>query len=208
MGRIGWRCSLISLTLAGPWRHVEFRLGNRSAYERFDGYWDPDAARVARLELLLIPDETTRMNAVRSGQVDGTTISNLQIQQARRYGLKVQSGVGLEVLHIQLNRTRAGFDDVRVRQAMNHAIDRRAIIRALSFGYGQPSVQPFPEDYVAYAPGLGRLHYDYDPDRARALLAEAGISSPRSASGRYPGCWRAPRSANASTAPRKVTRRW
>jgi peptide/nickel transport system substrate-binding protein len=161
---------------AGPFRHLEFRLGNRSVYERFEDYWDPSAAGVARLELLLIPDETTRLNAVRSGQADGATIGTLQIEQARLSGLRVQTGVGLEFLHIQLNRQRSHFADRRVRQAMNHAIRREAIVRALGLGYGQPTVQPFPEGYPAHDPESGRLYYPYDPDRARALLAEAGLA--------------------------------
>ncbi|MFU8815821.1 MAG: ABC transporter substrate-binding protein [Pseudomonadales bacterium] len=160
---------------AGPFRHLEFRLGNRSVYERFDDYWDPTAAGVARLELLLIPDETTRLNAVRSGQAEGSTIGSLQIEQARLSGLQVQTGVGLEVLHVQLNRSRSHFGDVRVRQAMNHALRRDAIVRALALGYGEPSVQPFPESYLAHDPVSGREYYPYDPARARELLAEAGL---------------------------------
>lgn len=161
---------------AGPFRHVEFRLGNRSVYERFEDYWDPPSAGVQRLELLLIPDETTRLNAVRSGQAEGATIGTLQIEQARLSGLTVQTGVGLEFLHIQLNRARSHFADRRVRQAMNLAIRREAIVRALGLGYGQPTVQPFPEGYPAHDPVTGRLHYPYDPERARALLAEAGLA--------------------------------
>jgi peptide/nickel transport system substrate-binding protein len=87
---------------AGPFRHVEFRLGDRSVYQRFDGSWRPQDAGVAQLELLLIPDGTTRLNAVRSGQVDGTTIATLQIDQAKRYGLAVQTGV-VEVLFLKFN---------------------------------------------------------------------------------------------------------
>ncbi|MEQ9002941.1 MAG: ABC transporter substrate-binding protein [Pseudomonadales bacterium] len=161
---------------AGPFRHIEFRLGNRAVYERFDGYWHRPDAGVKRLELLLIPDESTRLNAVRSGQADGATIGNLQIEQARLSGLQVQTEVGLEVTHMQINRARSHFGDRRVRQAINHAIRREAIVRALGLGYAEPSVQPFPEGYVAFAAELGRLYYDYDPDRARALLAEAGLA--------------------------------
>jgi len=162
---------------AGPFRHLEFRLGNRSVYERFDAYWDPTAAGVQRLELLLIPDETTRLNAVRSGQAHGATIGALQIEQARISGLKIQSQVGLEFLHIQLNRSRSHFGDRRVRQAMNHAIRREALVRALGLGYGQPSVQPFPVGYPAHDPQTGPLFYDYDPVRARELLAAAGLAA-------------------------------
>jgi peptide/nickel transport system substrate-binding protein len=160
---------------AGPFRHVEFRLGDRSVYQRFDGYWRPQDAGVAQLELLLIPDCTTRLNAVRSGQVDGTTIATLQIDQAKRYGLAVQTGVGLEVLHVQLNRTQSEFGDRRVRQALNHAVDRQRIVRAIAFGKGEPSSQDFPTGYLAHDPLAGTDYYDYDPERARSLLADAGL---------------------------------
>lgn len=160
---------------AGPFRHLEYRLGDRSIYERFEDYWRPADAGVARLELMLIPDTITRLNAVRSGQADGATIGTLQIDEARAAGLRVQTGVGLEVLHMQLNRARSHFGDRRVRQAVNFAIRRVAIVEALGLGYGEPSVQPFPEGYVAHDADLGRLHYAYDPGRARALLAEAGL---------------------------------
>jgi peptide/nickel transport system substrate-binding protein len=160
---------------AGPWRHVDYRTGNRSVYERFENYWDPDAAGVKRLELRLIPDETTRLNAVRSGQIDGATLASLQIEQARLAGLKVISQVGLEFLHIQVNRTRSEFGDRRVRQALNHAIRRRAIVDALGLGHGEPSAQPFPEAYPAFDPETGRHYYDYDPERARELLRQAGL---------------------------------
>lgn len=160
---------------AGPFRHVEYRLGDRSIYERFEDYWEPADAGVARLELLLIPDTITRLNAVRSGQADGATIGTLQIAEAQAAGLQVQTGVGLEVLHMQLNRARSEFGDRRVRQAVNHAIRRVAIVEALGLGYGEASVQPFPAGYVAHDPQLGRLHYPYDPQRARALLAAAGL---------------------------------
>ena len=160
---------------AGPWRHIEYFSGDRSVYERFEHYWDADAAGVRQLELRLIPDETTRLNAVRSGQIDGATMAALQIEQARRAGLEVVSQVGVEFLHMQINRTRSEFGDRRVRQAINHAIRRVAIVDALGLGHGEPSAQPFPEGYTAFDPQAGRLYYAHDPERARALLREAGL---------------------------------
>ncbi len=161
---------------AGPWRHVEFRTGNRSVYERFDAHWEPGAAGVRRLELRLIPDETTRLNAVRSGQLDGANLASLQIAEARLSGLEVISRVGVEFLHIQLNRTQSHFADRRVRQAINLALRRQALVDALGLGHGEASVQPFPEGYVAFDAASGREYYPYDPERARALLAEAGFA--------------------------------
>lgn len=160
---------------AGPFRHVDFRPGHSAGYERFDDYWDLGAAGVHRLEILLMPDETTRLHALLSGQVQGALLIGHQVAQAHRFGLSVKSRIGLGVLYIHLNRSRSEFSDVRVRRALNYAVNREELIRALYLGDGQPTVQPFPEGHPAFAPDLGRLYYEFDPDRARALLTEAGL---------------------------------
>ena len=160
---------------AGPFRLLEYRTGNRAIYERVDGYWDPDAQGVRRIELRYMPDEITRLNALRSGQVDMATLLALQVDEARLWGLNVVTRVGLEFTWMQLNRARSEFGDPRVRQALNHAVRREALVNALAMGYGQPSSQVFPPNYPAFDPESGTDAYPHDPERARELLAEAGL---------------------------------
>lgn len=161
---------------AGPYRLIEYRTGNRAVYERVEGYWDPQAQGVQRIELRYMPDEITRLNALRSGQVDMATLLALQVEEARMWGLQVATRVGLEFTWIQLNRARSEFGDPRVRQALNLAVRREALVNALGMGYGEPNSQPFPSDYPAFDPETGTDFYPHDPDRARALLAEAGLA--------------------------------
>ncbi len=159
---------------AGMYEVTEYQEDSLIVYERYDDYWDPDAAGVERIEFVIQPDAVTRLNAIRSGQVDLTFVDPQQDQEARDAGLNVDQHTGLAFYHIQLNRDREWFADPLVREAMNHAIDRDAIVEGLLFGIGNASAQSFPEGYFAYDPETGTDSYPFDPDRARELLAEAG----------------------------------
>ncbi|GHF36062.1 peptide/nickel transport system substrate-binding protein [Amycolatopsis bartoniae] len=161
---------------SGPYKFVS-QSANRAVYERFDGYWDPGAAKAARLELLSIPDGPARMNALRSGQIDG---ANAQINlYADTKGF--QSDPAYQVLTkptqsvftLYLNTTHAPLDNPDVRRALNYAVDRNAL-SALVGGLCQPAVQPFPT-------GPGHIdgaeqQYPYDPEKAKQLLAAAGAT--------------------------------
>ena len=76
--------------------------------------------------------------------------------------------------HFWMNRSEAPLSDVRVRQAINHAIDKEGLVTALSHGEDRPAYQMFPDDYFAASPDLGEAMYGYDVERAKELLADAG----------------------------------
>jgi ABC-type transport system substrate-binding protein len=77
------------------------------------------------------------------------------------------------VWDIYVNLSRAPLNDLKVRQAFMHAVDRAALAEALSFGSGKPTVQLFAQSAPIYDPALDAL-YPFDQKKARALLAEAG----------------------------------
>lgn len=160
---------------AGPYELVEFRSRHRARYRRAPDYWDPQAQGVAAIELHYMADEITRLNSLRSGQVDMATLLAQQADEAELAGLQVASRVGLEFTYIQLNRSRSELHDRRVRQALNHAVRRQALAEALTMGRGLASSQFFPPDYLAFDPDTGTDAFPYDPARARELLAEAGL---------------------------------
>lgn len=161
---------------AGPYRLTEFRSRHRARYERVEDYWDPSAQGVKQIELHYMADEITRLNSLRSGQVDMATLLAQQIDEARLAGLQVVSRVGLEFSYIQLNRARSELHDTRVRQALNLGVRREALAQALTMGRNLASSQFFPPGYLAFDPDTGTDHFPYDPERARALLAEAGLA--------------------------------
>ncbi|HEY8527912.1 MAG TPA: ABC transporter substrate-binding protein [Acidimicrobiales bacterium] len=139
----------------------------------WDGYWDPDAQTLGGIDFTEVA-MSQKVNALRSGSIDiasfeGFDVSALEQEDSIRLTVgPAPRGRGLTV-----NSTIAPLDDLRVRQAIAHAIDREAVVEALTSGYGEPRYQPFASDSPAYDPELDDL-YTYDPDRARDLLAEAG----------------------------------
>ena len=161
---------------AGPFRLVEHRPGDVTVYERFDQYWDPDAALVERLEIHVVADPVTRLNGLRTAEFDATTLVGNQYEEARSLpDIRLQTDPTLFMMSRGLNRTRSEFDDVRVRQALLHAVDREAICQAVVFGLCDVGSEPFPEGHWANNPDIAPDHYAYDPDRSRELLAEAGL---------------------------------
>jgi peptide/nickel transport system substrate-binding protein len=161
---------------AGMYRVVEYRAGDRIIYERHDDYWDPEAVGAQRFEFHLLGDAQTRLNGLVTGQFESAVLEPAQVAEAEAAGLAVEHRTTVIYQQMYMNRTRAPFDDVRVRRALNHAIDREMIVEAVDFGLGQPNSQIFPEGYWAHDPETGTGFYDHDPDRARELLAEAGLA--------------------------------
>ena len=91
-------------------------------------------------------------------------------------GLRLQprNPVRISVVALDTQTEGTPFKDVRVRRAMNYAVDRAAIAENLLGGYVKPVSQPTPANAIGYDPSLEP--YPYDPDKARALLAEAGYA--------------------------------
>lgn len=160
---------------AGPWKLVEYSPGDHLVVERFEDYWNPDAVKLQELTIRLIDDDDTRLNAVRAGEVDVAQISAAQVQLASAdQALEVRTDPALAVDHIGLNIAMPPFDDPLVREAINYAIDREALLEGLYRGTGTIAWQPFPPDYFASDPDLEGM-YQYDPEKAKELLAEAGF---------------------------------
>lgn len=138
-----------------------------------DDYWDTEAAKPARIEHTGIPDFQAFTNAVAGGQIDIGQFQPGNIAAVEgRDGLvtvPVDHGVGME---IAINRDAKPLDDVRVRQALNHALDRAAITEALYPG-SRVRWQFIPEGLPGFDESLEEI-FPYDPEKAKALLAEAG----------------------------------
>lgn len=159
---------------AGPWKLVEYAPGDHLTVERFDGYYDPDSVLLASLTIRLIDDDDTRLSAIRAGEVDVAQISAAQVQLASAdSSLEVRTDPALAIDHIGLNISIAPFDNPLVREAINYAIDREALLEGIYRGTGVIAWQPFPPGYFANDPELEGM-FPYDPDKARELLAEAG----------------------------------
>ncbi|TQM01929.1 ABC transporter substrate-binding protein [Pseudonocardia kunmingensis] len=159
---------------AGPYRLVSYT-NDEVRYEAWDGYWDPGSVKTDRLEMLGLRDDSARLRALQSGQLDAAYLRPSQIEQIRSGGMELISRPRTLIYAVMLNVARSGLGDENVRRALMQAIDRRSIDVNLQNDGCEPTVQPFIEGYWPHVPGLGdRPEAWFDPDRARQLLAEAG----------------------------------
>lgn len=159
---------------AGPFAMVSHRDDDRTVYERFDDYWNRAEVHLGGLEFIYVPDETTRVNAFQAGQFDLTYVNTTAIDTAIRAGIEVDPEATLTFWQLNLNRSRKPLDDVRVRQAINYALDRDALVKALLFDQALPATQMFPPSYYAFDSDLPDPYWPHDPERAKELLAESG----------------------------------
>ena len=162
---------------AGAYAATEILAGDRVTYEKAPGYWDPDAQRVASIVIQAIPDDQSRLNALNSGELDGAVLTPDQIDSAAGMDLQVVAKPSTAFIYFMVNTSKQPFDDVLVRKALNHAVDREGIANGLYSGHCTPQVQPWPKDSVGYSEkvGDGLDVYDYNPQKAKDLLAEAGV---------------------------------
>ena len=159
----------------GPFRFGQWVQGDRVELVRSDTYWG-ESPPLERATFRFISDPSAAFAAVLAGDVDVFTgypaPENLaQFEADPNYQVIVGSTEGETIL--AMNNARPPFDDVLVRQAVAHAIDRQAIIDGAMFGYGTPVGTHFAPHHPAYLDLTEQSAYD--PDRARALLAEAGF---------------------------------
>ncbi len=158
----------------GPFKFAGWTRGDRVELARNPDYWGTPA-KLDKVTFKFISDPTAAYAAVMAGDVDAFPVfpapENLeQFKSDPRFLVIVGTTEGETIL--ALNEARAPFDDVRVREAIAHAIDRKAVIDGAMFGYGTPIGSHFPPHNAAYE-DLTALSA-YDPEKSKALLAEAG----------------------------------
>ncbi|MFE7243105.1 ABC transporter substrate-binding protein [Streptomyces sp. NPDC057580] len=159
----------------GPYKVASLNAGVSITYERYDNYWQKSSSRPARIELKVITDAATRLNALKAGQVDVANIDPNQVSEAKALpNLRVAVAKDVKVTDLQVNPAHVpAMADVRVRRAVNFAIDRKAIVDGVLFGQGEPTVQPFPQGYFAHNDAVDDA-YPHDSEKATSLLREAG----------------------------------
>lgn len=158
----------------GPFKFVRWRKDDELVFEANEGYWG-GAPRLKTLVFKPIPDESTRVAALVTGDVDiarGVPPSLIkQIEDnARTRVAKVPSALNI---HITLDTLGEGpLRDRRVRQAINYGVDKEEIIKGVLEGNGGAVGGPLTPVMFGFAPEV--KPYAYDPERAKRLLAEAG----------------------------------
>ena len=157
---------------AGPYKIVSFAPGDRAVYTRFEDYWEDGVAAAKDLEIVYIANADTRLNAVISGEVHQAFVEGRQEAQASgQPDLVVESVPTLSFFNLFINKTLDDMTNDKLRQAVAWAVDREALTKIVP---GDPNIQPFPKSYFAYNKEIPEDEYNYDPEKAKELLAEAG----------------------------------
>ena len=161
---------------AGAYAFVSWADGEKIVVKRNEKYWKANRPYPDGIEFSIIPELTTGARSVTAGQND--LIYQLPPRQKaiieRASSIKVFNGPTLYVFQIFLNWAKPPFDNVKVRQAFNFAIDREAFVKAALAGLAEPAYMNLPKAHWAYDKSVAEL-YPHDPDKARKLLAEAGL---------------------------------
>lgn len=142
-------------------------------------YWNKDLQKYSKLTFKILTDLTARTNALVSGQVDATILDPKNGKQAEGAKMKLAANeVDWQGL-LLLDRNGAknpALQNVKVRQAINYAFDRKTILDQVMLGQGTPTSQPFGKASGAWTEQLEN-YYSYDPAKAKQLLKEAGFET-------------------------------
>lgn len=161
----------------GPWRFVEYIKQDRTIVERFDGYWG-ELPALERIIYRDIPDHNSRSLALETGEIDMATnpppADVARLRDHSDFEVHPEPAAGLYYGFFNLD-SESPSSDRGVRLAINHLIDRDLLIAGALDGVGRPAWQFFSPD-EAFVPG-GVDPYSFDPDRAAALLREAGYET-------------------------------
>ena len=160
---------------AGAFRFVEWERGNRIVLERNPHYYKEGQPKLDGVQWLVEANDNTRILKLKAGEIDAAIFipfSRVEELQADP-NIQVHLDPSSREDHVLINHEHPPLDDVRVRRALYHAIDRQAIIDAVLFGHGTVATSFVPEGQMFHNPDMPT--YDHDPEKARQLLDEAGV---------------------------------
>ncbi|OLT03250.1 peptide ABC transporter substrate-binding protein [Pseudonocardia sp. CNS-004] len=164
-------------TGTGPFRFESYDRTNQTiTLVRNDQYWG-EPAKLERLIFRVIPDENARKQELQAGTIDGFDYpSAADWPSLEEAGNQVLIRPVFNILYLGINqKNNPALKDVRVRQAIAYALDREAMVRNLLPEGAVVATQFIPDTVTGYNPDIQAI--PYDPERARALLAEAGASN-------------------------------
>jgi peptide/nickel transport system substrate-binding protein len=160
----------------GPYMLADWQPGEYAVLDRFADFYDPAVGVTRRIIARYIPEMAAQVAALEAGEVH--LIEGVSPEEAQRLraipGIEIVERETLFVFFFHFDTRVAPLDDVRVRQALNYAVNKDAIIDDTLMGAAHRSYAPLSPAFGEFYAGDVVHHYDYDPERARQLLTEAG----------------------------------
>ncbi|QGM81130.1 ABC transporter substrate-binding protein [Otariodibacter oris] len=160
----------------GPFQFVSYQKDSSVRFKAFDDYWQ-GRAKIDRLVFSITPDASVRYAKLTKGECHAMPYPNpADIEKLQNDpNINVMTKPGLNIGYLSFNVQKAPFDNTKVRQALSYAVNKQAIVDAVYQGSGQVAKNPIPPTMWSYNDDI--QDYDYDPEKAKALLKEAGFEN-------------------------------
>ncbi len=165
----------------GPYILESWALEQQMKLKKFPDYWDKTQAFLDSITFQIVPDEASIVAGLRAGTIQFALLEDNKNYEAlsKEKSLVAMRGPRLGMDFMNINNKRPPLDNLKVRQALSYAIDRKAVLQAAAFGLGQLT-GPLPPVYGDWALPQAELekYYTRDVAKAKQLLAESGVPQP------------------------------
>ncbi|MEI6896801.1 MAG: ABC transporter substrate-binding protein [Psychromonas sp.] len=160
----------------GPFQRVQYQKDSLIRYVANKDYWK-GAPKIDKLVFSITPDASVRYAKLKAGECHLMPFPNPAdvAEMKKDPDINLMSSEGLNVGYLAFNTQKAPFDNVKVRQALNYAVNKKAIIDAVFQGSGTIAKNPIPPTMWSYNEAIN--DYPYDIEKAKKLLAEAGVTN-------------------------------
>lgn len=160
----------------GPYKFVEWNASEDIILTRNDDYWG-EAAKTKNIVFKFIPDNSARIVALKSGEVDMIDgIDSTGVEQIKADGNEVYSLAGMNINYLAYNTSRAPFDDPALRTALSKAVNVPELVTALYGEYAEAATTILPSFMPGYSEEVKQV--EYDPEAAKAELEALGFTGP------------------------------
>ncbi len=159
-------------TGTGPFTFEKWDRGQQVVLARYDGYHG-EVAKISKAVVRIISDAKARTQELQAGTIDGyDLVAPADVQPLKDKGFQIKNRPAFNILYLGFNQAIPALQDIRVRQAINHAIDKEAVMKQSLPDGSTTATQYMPDMVNGYSPDVTVL--EYNPDKAKALLKEAG----------------------------------
>jgi peptide/nickel transport system substrate-binding protein len=161
----------------GPFKLESWKIGDKLVIVRNDSYWGKKAF-LRRVIFRAIPDNAARLQALQTGEIQGYDLVEPQdiptVQ--KNSNLKVLDRPAFNVAYVTINQAVKPFDNPLVRQAVAYGLDRAGVVKSFYAGRGTVANEFMPPEVVGYSKTVKK--YPYNPEKAKQLLRQAGLTLP------------------------------
>jgi peptide/nickel transport system substrate-binding protein len=161
----------------GPFMFESWTRGDRLTIARYEDYWG-EKAKLDKVIFRPIPDNAARLQALQTGEIQGYDLVEPQDIETIESdeNLQILDRPAFNVGYVGFNQAKKPLDNIKVRQAIAHGLNRQEVVDEFYGGRGEVAKQFMPPEVVGYADDV--TEYEYDPEKSKQLLQEAGLTLP------------------------------